>query len=616
VSDSRARILLDLFRGRADYVAVANGDGKFCPKPLPEPMQPDWLAKRHLAGVQCLGFYLQTPDSKVLCSCVDFDGNPAKPNPDPQWREKAVTVALFLSNVGLKPLVEVSQSAHGAHVWLFFDPPAEAWLVRAWWRVVEQKTGVHFKEIYPRQDYLSGKGLGNLVRYPLWNLSRFVEPEDWSELSTEALESFERATAAQLKTVAFQLGVSELRPGDPPTVPPAEAPPLEQADPELSPRVQARVNRQGSLLARRWAGDAAGMKDDSRSALVLAVATELVRQYVPTPEIEQAVRYWCHENEYEKGRRADWVRTTVGKAYDFVFARAEERSASPTRMPDACNAYLDRLARGESWHLPTGIDELDLSIDGLAPGEMAVVAARPSQGKTALGCQWADSAAARGVKCLIISEEMSAVELGKRALCSFSVLPQKDWQPEAVPGMRAEVRQHYASRANIYVVENCATIDRCEDVIDQHCSLHGVKLVVVDYLQLLGAKGPKRYEQVTDVSRRLKQAARRNDCPLVALCQLNREVEARPGHEPRLSDLRDSGGIEQDADLVVFLQWPIRFDPTAPPDEFRIFVSKRRNGPIRTAKILTKFNADTQTIGWFPGPAVRDLATAECPIPD
>lgn len=611
MSDDRARILLDLFRGRSDYVAVANGNG-FHPKPLPKPMQPEWLAERHLAGVQCLGFYLQLPDSKVLCSCVDFDGDPKKPDHDPRWQDKAQTVTLFLLNVGLNPLVEVSASGLGAHVWLFFDQPTEAWLVRAWWRVAEAKVLFKFKEIYPRQDRLKEKGLGNLVRYPLWNKSRFVEPEAWEDLTPESLEKVERTTAEQLKTLAYDLGVPELKPAEPPipTTPPPDAEPI------LSPRVQSRISRSGSLLARRWSGDTSGMKDESRSALALAIATELVRQYVPTVEIEQAVRFWCREIEYDKGKRDDWIKGLTGKAYDFVFARVEERSASPTRMPDACNAYLDRLAKGQGWHLPTGIDELDESIDGLAPGEMAVIAARPSQGKTALGCQWADSAAARGIHCLIVSEEMSAIELGKRALSSFAVLPQEDWCPEAVPVMRTEVQQHYAPRADIYVVENCATIDRCEDVIDQHCSLHGVKFVVVDYLQLLGAKGPKRYEQVTDISRRLKQCARRNDCQLVALCQLNREVESRPGHEPRLSDLRDSGGIEQDADLVLFLQWPIRSDPTADPHEFRIFVAKRRNGPIRKAKILTKFNPDRQTIGWFPNGPARIRESSHEPIPN
>jgi hypothetical protein len=327
-SDRRAEILLRLFRGRADYVAVPNGAG-FKPYKLQAPIHPELLAQRHLAGVQCLGFYVMTEDETVWCSCVDIDGNPSKSNPDLQWREKAEAVTLFLLNIGLKPVVEVSQSGAGVHIWLFFDPSVEGWLIRAFWRVVGAKTDIAFKEIFPKQDCLSGKGLGNLVRYPLWNQSRFVDVEDWSEVAVESLETVERVTAAQLKMLAFQLGVSELKPCDPP---PANASAAgasaAAAEPTLSPRVQSLIGRAGKLLARRWAGDTAGMKDGSRSALALAIATELVRQYVPTDEIAQAVRFWCRERTYEKGERADWVAGLIAKAYDFVLARVEERSSA------------------------------------------------------------------------------------------------------------------------------------------------------------------------------------------------------------------------------------------------------------------------------------------------
>src|SRR5262249_15149849 len=161
-------------------------------------------------------------------------------------------------------------------------------------------------------------------------------------------------------------------------------------------------------------------------------------------------------------------------------------------------------------------------------------------------------AAKRGTRCLVLSEEMATAELGKRAIHSITTLPEEHWGPETVGVLRGEVDTHYADRADIFVVENCNTIDRAEDVIDQCCSAHGVKLVVVDYLQLLGGRGLRRYEQVSDVSRRLKQAARRNGCALLALSQLNREVENREGKDPKLSDLRDSGQLEQDADLVLF----------------------------------------------------------------
>jgi replicative DNA helicase len=593
-----ATLLLSYFRGREDHVAVASGPA-FRPHPLPRPLPPEWLAARHLAGEVCLGFYLMDPRSRVWCSCVDFDDHPD--HPDPAWRDKAAALHLWLVKAGLAPLAEVSASGRGAHVWLFFDEPVEAWLVRAWWALAAGKAGVPLREVYPRQDELSGKGLGNLVRYPLWNQSRFADPEDdWAPLPPADLARVEKTTAADLRSLAFALGETLERPA------PAAGP---AAPGELPPRVRQRLSRAGSLLARRWGGDTSGLKDPSRSALLQSVATELVRQFVPTPEIEAALRCWCVEHDYEKGDREDWIARTVGKAYEFVFARVEERSSATLDMRAACHAYLDTLERGGLGCVPSGLDKLDASIDGLAPGEVAVIAARPGHGKSAFALQWLDCAALSGLPCLLVSEEMAAVELGKRSLCYIDGQHADRWRGE-VPRLRAAVESHYAPRAPLYVVEACNSVDRVEDVIDQFVGLHGVRLVAVDYLQLLSGRGPKKYDQVSDVSRRLKQCARRNDVPLLALCQLNRELERRAAApkdpaaddaprlpEPQLSDLRDSGQLEQDADLVLFLQWPHRYDPNLDPGAYLLWVKKRRNGPIRRGKIVTTFDPVRQTIG-------------------
>jgi replicative DNA helicase len=158
-------------------------------------------------------------------------------------------------------------------------------------------------------------------------------------------------------------------------------------------------------------------------------------------------------------------------------------------------------------------------------------------------------------------------------------------------------------------VENCNTIDRAEDVIEQHVSLHGVRLVAVDYLQLLGSLGANRYEEVSTISRRLKQVTKRTNVAMLAICQLNREVDKREDHNPRLSDLRDAGQLEQDADVIIFVQWPCKYSPMNPPENYRIFVAKRRNGPIRESRVETTFTADRQRIGALE----RDYP--ECPVP-
>src|SRR5262245_31295896 len=170
-----AELLLAHFKGRADHVAIGNPDGTFRPKKLPRPMQPGWMAK-HLGGQECLGFYLMTPDSQVWCSAVDFDNKPHCP--DPEWQEKAAALYVYLQKAGLSPVAEISASGQAAHVWLFFEEPADAWVPRAFWAAVSQRLGFPFREVYPRQDRLAGKGMGNLIRYPLWNPSRFADPED------------------------------------------------------------------------------------------------------------------------------------------------------------------------------------------------------------------------------------------------------------------------------------------------------------------------------------------------------------------------------------------------------------------------------------------------------
>ncbi len=154
----------------------------------------------------------------------------------------------------------------------------------------------------------------------------------------------------------------------------------------------------------------------------------------------------------------------------------------------------------------------------------------------------------------------------------------------------------------MYLLNGCGTIERVEEIIDQFVSLHGVGIVAVDYLQLLTSRqGSDRYEVVTEISRRIKRCAGRNRIPILALCQLNREVEKRTDNEPKLSDLRESGQIEQDADLVLFTQWPHKFDTSMPPHMYRIYCAKRRNGPIRTARIETTFDPNRQTIGGYAG---------------
>lgn len=588
-------LLLKHFRGRADYVAVGQG-ATFAPQ-FSVVGATSEMMHQHLNGTRCHGFYLLDAENRVYCSVVDFDNKPA--HPDPLWKEKAEKLYIVLSHLQLSPVVELSQSGSGCHVWIFFDEPVEAWLARAWWKELSAKIEVDMKEVYPRQDELKRDaedklGLGNLIRYPLFNLSSFVDVEnEWAALpELEVLQGIRRTSATDLNTIAFQLGM-ELKGS-----PKASILVSSEIGEIISLRVQKIVEKPNTLLHRRWNGDMAGMHDKSNSAVAMSIAVELVRQYVPTPEIATAIRYWCKKNgAQEKGRRDDWVNLTVSKAYDFILSRTETKSLDATTFQRASHMFLDMLEQGKIQHQGSGIDELDDSIDGIAEGEVWVLAARPSMGKSSFAFQWMANSASFGMAGLVISEEMSSTEIGKRRLSSISEIPHDQWVAASVGHMRREIDEYNAPMAPVYIVENCNTIDRVEEVVDQFCSLHGVGIVAIDYLQLLGSRSTDRYEVVTEVSRRIKQMTRRNNCRTLLLSQLNRECERRGSFDPKMSDLRESGGIEQDADGIMFLYWPWKANSDNPQDEYVIYVGKRRNGPIREAKIVTKFNPYRQQFG-------------------
>lgn len=584
---SIASLILGLFAGRQDYVAIPNPNGGFQPQQLSKPLPAKWLESEHLGGNRCFGFYLMDENSQVRCSAVDFDNKPSRP--DPHWQRKAEQMYFALCQLGLSPLVEVSQSGTAAHVWLFFDEPVDAWLVRQFWAAAAKQASVPIVEVYPRQDALTGKGLGNLIRYPLFNLSRFVDVEnEWQTLEAEAtLASAKRTDATTLKTLTYQIS------GHTPS-----KPELGVSESGLPAKVHRLLLREHTLLSRRWRGDFEGLTDPSRSACCQSIACELVRLYVPTPEIEQTLRAWCEKENYEKGDRDEWIAATVAKAYDFIGGREAERISTSWTLEDAVHEYVDSLAGDADEWVTSGVDVLDNSVDGIAVGEMCVIAARPSHGKTAFALHWVDSAAKAGVPCLLVSEEMSRREIAKRALLRISEFDVSEWRTNR-DELHVSIADHYAERSKVYGVESCQSIEEVERIVGQHCDLYGVKLVAVDYLQLLESKKGSRYESVTDISRRLKQLAMRHRVAMLCLCQLNREIEKRPGNRPQLSDLRESGQIEQDADTVLFLQWPFRMDAKEDPTEYQVWCAKRRNGPIRSPLVKTVFDSERQQFGGY-----------------
>jgi KaiC/GvpD/RAD55 family RecA-like ATPase len=574
-----AKLLLNLFRGRPDVVAVAPAGSHFRPVQLPEPLKPEWVEAVHFTNVKCLGIYPLLTDSTVWCSAIDFDDKPEAP--DPLWLDKMSAMYYAAAGYEIHTLAELSHSGRGGHLWAFYDSPIPAYVARQKWYALARRADVTLKEIYPRQDTLPPGGYGNLIRLPLAGESHFFDIETGERQEPlEALQTARRTTEHDARTCIYSITGAVPRP--------PEEPVQGTAANGLSRRVNTLVTREGTLLAKRWKGDCGGMHDDSRSALVQSIANELVRQYVPTHEIAAAIKHWCAGEGYAKGDRDDFITRTVESAYQYV--TTQEKPPQASNFVEAAAAYLEARKRGLDV-IPFDVAELDSSIDGVGRGQVCVVAARPSHGKSILAVQWAMAAAQMGKRAFMVSEEMQAVEIGQRIfqrLCGDNDTNAKQ-----------RITDYFAGQFAPIIECNVGDIDDLERRVLFHKADSGIDVVVVDYLQLLKAAG-SRYEAVTEISRRLKQLAGREGLYMMVLSQMNRQVEGRDGRLPSNADLRESGQIEQDADIIMFLTWPWQYDHNHAKEDYLFFVSKRRNGPIRQRVIPSRIWPERSHLGIAP----------------
>jgi replicative DNA helicase len=239
---------------------------------------------------------------------------------------------------------------------------------------------------------------------------------------------------------------------------------------------------------------------------------------------------------------------------------------------------------------PSGFKDLDEKTGGFQPGNLVIIAARPSMGKSALVANVAENAVLAGHAVALFSLEMSESELAQRFVASQARIKGEDLRRGKVAEQRwpkiLEACQRLAD-APLYVDDSSDT--GVLEVRAKARRLHhqikgGLGLVIVDYLQLMRHEGrvESRVEQVSQISRGLKGLARELEVPVIALSQLSRGVEQRGGDKrPVLSDLRDSGAIEQDADLVMFIYRDEYYDKESErPGEADIIIAKHRNGPV------------------------------------
>lgn len=277
-----------------------------------------------------------------------------------------------------------------------------------------------------------------------------------------------------------------------------------------------------------------------------------------------------------------------------------------THISDVLETTFERIEQlynsdGSITGVATGYAELDRMTSGFQKSDLIIVAARPSVGKTAFALNVAQNVAVRsGLPAAIFSLEMSKDQLVQRMLCAEAYidghklrngnLDDDDW-PKLSMGVST------LSNSPIYIDDSPGiTVSEMRNKLRRLKLEHGLGFVVIDYLQLIHGRrssGENRQQEISEISRSLKQLARELEVPIVALAQLSRSVEQRQDKRPMLSDIRESGSIEQDADIVAFLYRDDYYDPESDRQNIiEIIIAKQRNGP--TGKIdlvfLKNFN--------------------------
>lgn len=296
----------------------------------------------------------------------------------------------------------------------------------------------------------------------------------------------------------------------------------------------------------------------------------------------------------------DDVTKALDEAESKVFQVAEQRVTDSTRqLEDLLSEAMDQLQatfdRGDTiTGVPTGYTDLDELLSGLQRSALYIVGARPAMGKTAFGLGLASHVAQHShLPVLVFSLEMGHAELTQRILSSEARvdstkirtgrLAEADWAKIGKAIGRLEVPLFLDDNPRVTVMEIRAKARRIK------AKYGGLALIVVDYIQLMsgGGNSENRQLEVSEISRNLKILARELEVPIVALSQLSRQLEARADKRPMLQDLRESGSLEQDADVVMFLYRDEVYHPESPDKgSAEVIVAKHRSGPIGTKRLV------------------------------
>lgn len=290
----------------------------------------------------------------------------------------------------------------------------------------------------------------------------------------------------------------------------------------------------------------------------------------------------------------DWdaARQEIEKAvFNLSDAASDKGLISFSELSAQMFAELERRAEsGQAPGIPSGFYDLDAMTQGFRP-QLCIVAGRPSMGKTALAANIARNfAVSSQLPVVLFSLEMGATEVYERMLASESRTSATDmkrghvreWQPLIEANDALGYAPGYIDESSSITIGTIQS--RCRQVKAKHGEIGGV---FIDYLQLMISEGKNRVNELGEITRSLKALQRELGCPIFALSQLSRDVENRTNKRPVMSDLRDSGCIEQDADLILMLYRDEYYNPDSPERGIaEVIVVKHRNGPVGTVKLL------------------------------
>lgn len=300
---------------------------------------------------------------------------------------------------------------------------------------------------------------------------------------------------------------------------------------------------------------------------------------------------------YDGSQAVDGV---LNSAEESIFNIVQNRDSGEfASIAELVNPMLTRLElltknQGAVTGIATGFLDLDYKMAGMQPSDLVLVAARPSMGKTAFALNVVQHAAVHEKKiCAMFSLEMSKDQLLNRMVCSEAMvdsqkvrtgdLQDDDWTKISMGAViLAESPIYVDDTPGITIAEIRA---KCRKLKMEH----GLDLIMIDYLQLMSGNGKaqSREQEISEISRGLKALAREMDAPVVALSQLSRACESRADHRPMLSDLRESGAIEQDADVVMFLYRDEYYHPDSEQkNQAELIIAKQRNGPTGTVHLV------------------------------